>query len=135
MIGRPEWLDDPRFRSLALRTDHRETIESDVRAWIARRPSEEILQLFSQADLPVGPINSMADLAADPHLQTRSVSWTGDESRRHRHPTRVPKLVDTPEPEHRKSPRLGEHTSEVMSHVLGYSEARIAALRELGAVA
>jgi formyl-CoA transferase len=135
MIGRPEWLDDPRFCSLALRTRHREAIEADVTAWIACRPSEEILRLFSQADLPVGPINSMADLADDPHLQTRSVSWTGEESRRHRHPTRVPKLVDVPEPEHWKAPRLGEHTSEVISRVLGYSETRIAELRALGAVA
>ena len=77
----------------------------------------------------------MADLADDSHLQTRSVSWTGEESRRHRHPARVPKLVDAPEPEHRKAPRLGEHTSEVMSRVLGYSETRIAELRALGAVA
>jgi formyl-CoA transferase len=135
MIGRPDWLDDPRFCSLPLRTRHREAIEADVTAWIACRHSEEILRLFSQADLPVGPINSMADLAEDTHLQTRSVFWTGEESRRHRHPTRVPKLVDAPEPEHRKAPRLGEHTSEVMSRVLGYSETRIAELRALGAVA
>src|SRR6185436_16670590 len=62
LIGQPGWTADARFSSLASRTRHRDAIEDVVSAWIASRTRAEVLEAFAGADLPVGPINSMADL-------------------------------------------------------------------------
>ena len=128
LIGQPQWTADPRFSSLASRTGHREAIEEVVSAWIALRTREEVLEAFAGADLPVGPINSMADLAADPHLG-RSTFWATQGERRYRQPTRVPKLHAEPEPGHTAAPAVGEQTSEVMQTLLGYLPERVAAAR------
>ena len=110
LIGRPEWMNDARFSSPASRTRHRDAIEEVVSAWIASRTRAEVLEAFAASDLPVGPINSMADLASDPHLE-RSTFWAAHGDRQYRQPTRVPKLHGEAEPAHTPAPALGLHCS------------------------
>ena len=125
LIERPEWTADTRFASLASRTRHRDAIEEVVSTWIASRTRAEVLEAFAAADLPGGPINSMADLAADRHLE-RSTLWAGHGERRYRQPTRVPKLHAEAEPTHASAPSLGEQTAEVMQTLLGRLPERMA---------
>lgn len=127
LIGHPEWLSDERFGTPSSRTRHRDAIEEVVTEWIRERSRDEVLAAFGAADLPVGPINSMADLAQDHHI-SRSTFWAEAGDRRYRQPTRVPKLAGEEEPRHRASPALGEHTRQVLRDTLGYSEERIDAL-------
>lgn len=133
LVGRPEWNGDPRFASLASRTRHRGAIEEVVSHWIGARGRNDVLQAFGEADLPAGPINSMADLARDSHLD-RSTFWASAGDRKYRQPTRVPKLSGEDEPAHARAPDLGEHTGEVLRDVLGYSADRIEALMNEDAV-
>lgn len=133
LIARPEWLDDARFNSLSSRTRHRDAIEEVVARWIRERSRDEVLRVFGEAELPVGPINSMADLACDEHIG-RSTFWTEVGERDCRQPLRVPKLAGEYEPRHRDSPKLGEHTFEVLRETLGYSDKRIADLRAGAAI-
>lgn len=127
LLERPDWLVESRFASLASRTHQRDEIEEVVTRWIRNRSRSEVLAAFTKADLPVGPINSMADLAQDDHL-LRSIFWSEKNERRYRQPTRVPKLSGENEPQHVESPALGEHTQEVLRELLGYSDERIEAL-------
>lgn len=132
LIDCPEWLADKRFESLASRTRHRDAIEAVVVRWIRERSRDEVLAAFGHADLPVGPINSMADLARDDHIG-RSTFWAAAGKRRYRQPTRVPEFAGEDEPRHLDSPALGEHTIEVLRETLGYSEEQIALLTGDGA--
>jgi len=118
LVGHPEWLADARFSSLAARTRNRDAIEEVVATWILARERGEVLKAFGEASLPVGPINSMADLAFDPQLD-RSTYWSSYGKRKYRQPTRVPKLRGEPEPLYAKSPHIGEHTAAVLREVLG----------------
>ena len=127
LIGELDWLTDERFASPASRTHQRDEIEVKVTQWISERSREEVLRGFSDADLPVGPINSMADLARDDHIG-RSTFWSEAGKRRYRQPTRVPKLAGEEEPRYAESPALGEHTLEVLRDMLGYTEERIESL-------
>ena len=43
------------------------------RKWIARRTRSATLSEFERAGLPAGPINSIADIAADAHIASRGV--------------------------------------------------------------
>jgi formyl-CoA transferase len=127
LIGELDWLTDERFVSPASRTHQRDAIEVKVTQWISERSREAVLREFSDADLPVGPINSMADLARDDHIG-RSTFWSEAGKRRYRQPTRVPKLAGEEEPRYAESPALGEHTLEVLRDMLGYTEERIESL-------
>ena len=95
--------------------------------WIRERTRDAVLAAFCDADLPVGPINSMADPARDEHID-RSTFWAVAGKRRYRQPTRVPEFAGEDEPRHLDSPALGEHTIEVLRETLGYSEEQIAPL-------
>ena len=131
LVGHADWLGDARFASLGSRTRHRDAIEAVVSDWIAARSRDAVLAAFSAADLPVGPINSMGDLADDEHLGARSTYWETLEGRKYRQPARVPKISQE-EPAHVPSPRLGANTEEVLRAVLGYSGPRIEALARVG---
>ena len=132
LVGHLEWIGDARFASLGLRTRNRDAIEVVVSAWIGARTQEEVLESFAIADLPVGPINSMGDLADDEHLAARSTYWESLDGRKYRQPARVPKISQD-EPPHAVSPTLGANTEDVLRRVLGYSTTRIEALAEAGA--
>jgi crotonobetainyl-CoA:carnitine CoA-transferase CaiB-like acyl-CoA transferase len=63
--------DDPRFADLAGRLAHRDELDQIVGAWIAARPSVEVLQAFNDAQAAIAPVYTMADLLADDHVQDR----------------------------------------------------------------
>ncbi|MEK9942647.1 MAG: CoA transferase, partial [Gammaproteobacteria bacterium] len=86
-------------------------------------------------DIPVGPILSMKELSEEPSLRETGTIVEVD------HPTRGKyltvgnpiKLSDSPS-EIERSPLLGEHTSEILKEVLGYSANEVDDLREAGVV-
>jgi crotonobetainyl-CoA:carnitine CoA-transferase CaiB-like acyl-CoA transferase len=62
---------DPRFAAFAGRIEHRAELDALVEEWIAARPSVEVLRAFEAAEAAIAPVYTMADLAADPHVQAR----------------------------------------------------------------
>lgn len=123
LVERPDWKEDLRYRSLESRTVHRHAIETVVHTWISARPRSAVLAAFDAAGLAAGPVNSMADLAQDKHLASRSVireELPGIGTLRT--PTPVPFLSRTPGQTATPAPELGEHTEEVLRRVLGYAD-------------
>jgi crotonobetainyl-CoA:carnitine CoA-transferase CaiB-like acyl-CoA transferase len=86
--------------------------------------------------VPVGPVQSVADIFADPHVRAREmlveVEQPGSGTRRAIAGSPI-KLTLTPTAVRRRAPLLGEHTDEVLVEA-GYSEAERRRLRESGAV-
>jgi crotonobetainyl-CoA:carnitine CoA-transferase CaiB-like acyl-CoA transferase len=62
---------DPRFATFGERAEHRDELESVLAAWIAARPSADVLAAFEAAHAAIAPVYTMADLLADPHVQAR----------------------------------------------------------------
>jgi formyl-CoA transferase len=135
-IGRPELKDDPRFASNGARVSNRHVLHAALEETFTTRDADEWLAVLQQAGLPCGPINTVPDVFAHPQVQAREGVLTTE------HPTagtlRLPgfpyKMSGTPAQVRRPPPRLGEHTEEVLSDLLGYSADEVAALREEGAV-
>ena len=100
---------------------------------VTRLPFVKGIRQFAAADLPVGPINSMGDLADDGHLGVRSTYWDSHDGRAYRQPSRVPKL-SREEPAHASAPALGANTREVLDTTLGYSTLRMDELARAGVI-
>ena len=116
LAGRPELIGDPRYASIAARTENIAELYAIVEELTATRTSAEWLALLEQAQVPAGPVNAVEDLLADPHLLDRGLFQRFDhpsegDTLQVRPPTRFSK---SPAAIDRHAPLLGEHTIEVL---------------------
>jgi crotonobetainyl-CoA:carnitine CoA-transferase CaiB-like acyl-CoA transferase len=65
--------DDARFATFESRAAHRDELDAIVRAWIAARPSDEVMDAFASAEAAIAPVYTMAEVLADPHVRARDV--------------------------------------------------------------
>jgi formyl-CoA transferase len=136
LIARPDLEADPRFASNQDRVYNRPALLQALAKEFADRDADEWLADLRDAGLPCGPINTVADLFEHPQAEARSLSLTADHATAGAvRTTGFPyKLSETPAEMRRPPPLLGEHTSEVLTDLLGYSASELAELRESGAV-
>ncbi len=136
VIGRPELIEDARFRTNGERMKNLAVLTPLISERTRTQTSAEWIREFEAAGVPVGPINSIGEMLADPQVNAREMVVEVD------HPhvgltktlgTPI-KFSATPGKVERASPLLGQHTDEVLSS-LGYSASEIAGLRKAGAVA
>ena len=86
-------------------------------------------------ELPCGPLNSIADIFADPQYAAReNMARTATRAGEIVLPTAIPRLSETPPAFAHAGPALGEHTGEILGRILGMTEHEIEALRAAGAV-
>jgi formyl-CoA transferase len=123
VLGHPEWLSDSRFASDASRVAHRDELAALIEAETSARTAADWLQRLETAGIPCGPINSYADVFADPQVAAREMTV------RVSHPalgeltalgTPI-KMSATPLNPRRRAPLLGEHTTQVLRE-FGISE-------------
>jgi crotonobetainyl-CoA:carnitine CoA-transferase CaiB-like acyl-CoA transferase len=136
VIGKPELVEDERFIDPPHRLENHREVTAAFQEQFLTKTSAEWIELFQAADVPVGPINTVADILDDhPHVVAREMVVEVD------HPIvgkmktlGVPvKLSKTPGEVTRAAPVLGQHTREILAE-LNYSDEETDALAEDGAV-
>ncbi|WP_299619309.1 formyl-CoA transferase [Pelagibius sp.] len=123
LIGKPEWKDDPGYAKPEARLDKIPQIFDTIEQWTKTKTKLEVMEACNPLNIPCGPILSMKELSEEPSLRATGTVVEVD------HPTRGKyltvgnpiKLSDSPS-EVSRSPLLGEHTSEILTQVLGLSE-------------
>jgi len=135
-IGRPELVDDARFKTNGDRMKNLEALVPLIAERTRTRSSAEWVREFEAAGVPVGPINKIGDVLGDPQVKARDMVVEVEHSRVGKTPAiGLPiKFSETPGNVRRGAPVLGEHTEQVLT-ALGYSASRIEELRKEGAVA
>ena len=100
------------------------------------RRAEEWLQDLHKAGIPAGPVNTLDRALVDPHVLSRDMVVEIDTPEGGRTKTigNPLKMEGTPLNLFRRSPRLGEHTREILSTILGYSPERIEELTQKGVI-
>ncbi|MEO5764761.1 MAG: formyl-CoA transferase [Casimicrobiaceae bacterium] len=134
VIGREEWLTDPRYATPKARLPHLMEIFGEIEKWTMTKTKFEAMDLLNEHDIPCGPILSMKELADEPSLRKSGTVVEVDHPKRGKYLTvgNPIKMSDSPT-DVKRSPLLGEHTDEVLGE-LGYSQEQVAALRSAGAI-
>ncbi len=135
VIGRPELAEDARFKTNGDRMRNLAALTPLIADRLKTRVSADWIREFELAGVPVGPVNKIGDMLADPQVRARDMVVEVDHARAGRvkalgHPI---KFSETPGAVKRPAPLLGEHTREVLGE-LGYSAKEIDALVSEGAV-
>ncbi|MEZ4452861.1 MAG: CoA transferase [Nannocystaceae bacterium] len=135
-IDRPDLADDPALAGNAGRVADEARIDAAITAWVVARGRDECLEHLRAAEIAVGPIQSIADVAGDPHFLARAVfeSVTLPDGRPLRIPAVLPRLEATPGRTRWIGPDLGAHTGEVLGGLLGLEDAELQRLDAAGVV-
>jgi crotonobetainyl-CoA:carnitine CoA-transferase CaiB-like acyl-CoA transferase len=135
-IGRPELIDDPRFDTGPLRTEHHAELEPILIEAMKQRSTAEWVREFDAIGLPCGPLNNVAEVAELPQVRAREMLVEVEHPRigRFKLPNTPVKLSRTPGGVRGPSPDLGQHTDEVLRELLDLSSEEIDSLRQEGTV-
>ena len=127
---------DPGLADNAARVARRDEVMAALSAATATLTRAELIARLDAADVPVGPVNDVAEILDDPHVRARRLVGGFDYPGvgRFRALGLPYKFTGWDDPAIGVPPTLGEHTDAVLRARLGYDAARIAQLREIGAI-
>ena len=136
VAGRSDLVSDKRFASNPSRVDHRDELIAVLNQIFRTRTSRYWIETLENAGVPCGPINTIADVFADPQVQARGMRLELH------HPIlgAVPavaspiKYSETQISYDRAAPMLGEHTDEVLRDLLGVTLEEIDRMRKRGII-
>ena len=133
-MGRPDLARD--LATHEARAERQDPLDEEIAAWTATMDADDLIALLRTHDVPVGLINTAADLQTDPHILGRDMivrlaaGFAGDVPMT----GVVPKFSRTPGAIRSVGPALGEHTDAVLRELARCSDEEIARLRDSGVV-
>jgi crotonobetainyl-CoA:carnitine CoA-transferase CaiB-like acyl-CoA transferase len=130
-IGHPELTDEPRYATNVDRIKNAESLINTLQTIMMHRTYDEWEQVMLEHGIPVGAINTIADVVEHPQVKARGTLVEMDHPRAGKvtivgtpfRMSKTPGSIRTP------APRLGEHTDQVMREFMGMDDARIGELR------
>jgi formyl-CoA transferase len=135
-MGRPELIEDPRFRTNRDRVANVEALDEIVSAWVGERTQAECIEQLVNAEVAVAPVADFKQLAEDPHLVARRtlVAIEDPELGTLRMPDVLPKLSETPGRIRFAGLPMGVHNEEIYRGRLGLAQAEFDALKAEGII-
>ncbi len=127
VADRPEWADDARYVTNSARILHRTALIDAIADVIGEQTTAYWIAIMEVAGVPCGPINTIEDVFADPHVTQRQAQFTISSKNRGDIPTVANPLKLSKSPiEYRMAPpTLGQDSYQVLSDDLGMDPAKI----------
>ena len=138
-LGREDLARDPRFNSLSNRFEHSKEQDSLLEQIFSTKTTQEWLKILSEGDVPCAPVNTLDKVFSHPQVLDRDMLVTiehvlggeikvvGNPIKMSATPPAARKRFDSP-------PILGQHTQEILTNLLGYSEEKVEELRREGII-
>lgn len=135
-VNRPELINDERFHTNALRTKNHESLFPILAEIMRGRATDAWVEVLEAIGVPCGPVNTVDKVANDPQVLARDMiaEVKHDTTGTVQIPGIPIKLSETPGRIDAPAPHLGEHTSEVLTGLLGLGMAEVNQLKKDGVV-
>jgi len=132
-LGRPEWLEDPRFLTLPDRMAHIDELQEEIEAITTTKTTQEWIEIIDAAGVPCGPVLRYDETLRDPQVVERGMIAEVE------HPIIGPMRTIAPPTKFSEldfsvrgpAPWIGQHNAEVLREV-GYDDDQIADLTAKG---
>ncbi|MBY0335731.1 MAG: CoA transferase [Acetobacteraceae bacterium] len=127
VMGVPEVAGDGKWGLVKNRDADREAVDAFVTNWTSRFTRDEVLRICEDAQVPCGPVYSIAEIFEDPQYKARdNIAWIQDERVGELAiPNVVPRMSDTPGGVKWLGPSMGAHNDDVYRDWLKLSDAEI----------
>jgi crotonobetainyl-CoA:carnitine CoA-transferase CaiB-like acyl-CoA transferase len=129
-MGLPKLPEDPKFHDHESRLTNEAELHAMIRRWVKEFDARTLFSLLDEFRVPYGPVNSIADIFADPHFAAREDLVTIDD------PHVGPVVTPAPYPRlshasgriYSPAPSVGQHNDEIYRGLLGMTTEEIDAL-------
>ena len=121
---------------MAARVERREEVDTMVSEWTETVDLPALVTLLDSSDVPVSPINSIADIFEHPHIKARGtlVEISDPILGTIKMPGIVPRMSESPGQITSLSPSLGQHNEEIYGDWLGFTKDELDHLKESGVI-
>ncbi len=128
-LDKPEWLEDPRFKTPALRQKHINERLAMIQETLLTRPAEDWLPRLTEAGVPCAPVLTRTETLTNPQVQANAIVIEAQ------HPAAgairqarpAARFSETPPAIRQPAPALGQHTHDILREI-GLTEDQISAL-------
>ena len=135
VVGKPEWAEDPRFATRSSRDANADAITEELEEWFRSRTVAEAVGVIADVGIPCQAVNRIPEAATDSHLHEREilkevpdpVAGSIHVSGKNIKLSRSGAVVGS-------APTAGQHTREILTSFLGYSDDKIDGLESTGAL-
>jgi crotonobetainyl-CoA:carnitine CoA-transferase CaiB-like acyl-CoA transferase len=131
VAGHPELATDLRFAKNTDRVKNRQVLVPLLEEIMLKRTKADWLSALEAAKVPCGAINNLAEVFADPQVTARQMvsTWQHPHQKDLKLVSSPLKLSVTPVRQDHVPPQLGQHTTQLLKEVLGYSDSHIESLK------
>jgi CoA:oxalate CoA-transferase len=136
VIGRPELLEDDRFKTVEARFANFGVFLQLFKLWARDTTVEEASRIFDEQDIPYGKVNSIAEIVESEVMAARNmlVETELPGNGRVRVVNTPIKFSQTPSTPQGPPPRLGQHNGVILHGLLGLSETEVGDLTREGII-
>jgi len=131
-IQREDLVDNPQFKTNELRTKNRKELLAILEPLMAKKTTEEWIDLFKKSDFQAFPINNVGDMVESPETKYRGMIREVNQPglKKIRMAGTPFNLSETPGDIYAPAPQLGEHSENLLKTILGYSKKEIDELKK-----
>jgi succinyl-CoA--D-citramalate CoA-transferase len=134
-IGRADLIGDPRF-DRQHKAEHARELDEIIAGWVATKTLAEAMEILEAAQVPFGPVNTIADLFADEQVWHRQniVAAPDPVHKTVYLPGITPQLSGTPGAIYQPAPEVGQHNREIYQGLLKLTDEEMEHLRAVQAI-